>query len=81
MAQFEALFTAAFGDSDREKVVETKMQSLYQETRSIAIYAVEFQQLTCDLEWNDKALINRFRYGLKDNVKDLLITMPNVEIL
>jgi hypothetical protein len=54
---------------------------LYQETRSIAIYAVEFQQLTCDLEWNDKALINRFRYGLKDNVKDLLITMPNVEIL
>jgi hypothetical protein len=25
MAQFEALFTTAFGDSDKEKVVETKM--------------------------------------------------------
>jgi hypothetical protein len=50
MAQFEDLFTAAFGDSDRERVAETKMQSLRQETRSTAIYAAEFQQLTCDLE-------------------------------
>jgi hypothetical protein len=76
MAQFEAFFTAAFVDSDREKVAETKMQSLRQLTRCTAIYAIEFQQLTCDLEWNDKAFINRFRYGLKDDVKDLLITMP-----
>jgi hypothetical protein len=50
MAQFEALFTAAFGDSDRERVAETKMQSLRQGTRSAAIYATEFQQLTYDLE-------------------------------
>jgi hypothetical protein len=50
MAQFEALFTAAFGDSDRKRVAETKMQSLRQGTRSSAIYAIKFQQLTCDLE-------------------------------
>jgi hypothetical protein len=50
MAQFEAFFTAAFGDSDRERAAETKMQSLCQGTRSVAIYAAEFQQLTCDLE-------------------------------
>jgi hypothetical protein len=81
MAQFEALLTAAFGDSDRERMVETKMKNLRQGTRSAAIYATEFQQLTCDLEWNDKAFINRFRYGLKDDVKDLLITMPKVETL
>jgi hypothetical protein len=79
VAQFEAFFTVAFGD--REMVVETKMQSLRQETQSATIYAPEFQQLTCDLEWNDKAFINQFRYGLKDNVKDLLITMPKVETL
>jgi hypothetical protein len=42
IAQFEALFTAAFGDSDRKRVAETKIQSLYQETQSVAIYAVEF---------------------------------------
>jgi hypothetical protein len=81
MTQFEALFTAVFGDSNRERVAKTKMQSLLQGTRSAAIYAAEFQQLTCDLEWNDKAFINRFRYGLKDDVKDLLITMPKVETL
>jgi hypothetical protein len=66
MAQFEALFTTAFGDSDRERVV---------------IYAVEFQQLICDFEWNNKTFINRFLYGLKDDVKDLLITMPKIETL
>jgi hypothetical protein len=39
---FEALFTAAFGDSDRERVAETKMQSLRQRTRSVAIYVGKF---------------------------------------
>jgi hypothetical protein len=43
MAQFEAFFTVVFGDSDRERVAKTKMQSLRQETRSATIYAVEFQ--------------------------------------
>jgi hypothetical protein len=60
MAQFEALFTAAFSNSDRERAAETKMQSLHQGTWYTANYATEFQQLTCDLEWNDKAFINHF---------------------
>jgi hypothetical protein len=81
MAQHEALFTTAFGDSDRKRVAETKMQSLHQGIQFAAIYATEFQQLTCDFEWNNKAFINRFRYGLKDDVKNLLITMPKVETL
>jgi hypothetical protein len=43
MAQFEAgLFTAAFGDGDRERVAKTKMQSLRQGTRPVAIYIPEF---------------------------------------
>jgi hypothetical protein len=54
---------------------------LYQGTRFVVIYAAEFQQLTGDLEWNNKAFINRFHYGLKNNVKDLSITMPKVETL
>jgi hypothetical protein len=32
MAQFEALFIAASGDSNRESVAKTKMQSLHQGT-------------------------------------------------
>ena len=79
-AFLEAL-TATFGDSDRERVAETKIQTLRQGSRSAAIYAAEFQQLACDLDWNDKALMNHFRRGLNDNVKDLLLTMPRVNTL
>lgn len=38
-------FLGAFGDSNRECVVETKMQNLQQGTRSTFIYATEFRQL------------------------------------
>jgi hypothetical protein len=65
MAHFEALFATTFGDSDRERVAKIKMQSLCQGTRFTAIYAAEFQQLICDLEWNDKAFINRFSIWLE----------------
>jgi hypothetical protein len=78
---FMERFTAAFGDSDREGVAERKIQQLRQGSRSAAIYAAEFQQLTCDLDWNDKAFMTRFRYGLRDDVKNLLITMPKVDTL
>ena len=50
MAQFEAFFIAIFGNSDKEKMVETKMQSLRKRMWFATIYAAEFQQLTCDLE-------------------------------
>ena len=73
--------TATFGDSDRERVAERKIQGLRQGSRSAAIYAADFQQLTCDLEWNDKAFMTQFRYGLKDDVKNLLITMPQADSL
>jgi hypothetical protein len=73
MVQIEALFIAAFGDSDRERVAETKMQSLRQGIRSTVFYTTKFQQLTCDLKWNDKAFINCFLYGLKNDINDVTI--------
>jgi hypothetical protein len=39
IVQFETLFIATFGDSNREKVVEITMQSLHQGIRFVAIYA------------------------------------------
>ena len=78
---FLEAFTATFGESDRERVAETKLVSLRQGSRSATTYAAEFQNLACDVDWNDKALINQFRYGLRDNVKDLLLTMPKAESL
>jgi hypothetical protein len=78
---FMERLTATFGDSDQERVAEKKIQNLRQGSRSAAMYAAEFQQLTCDLDWNDKAFMTRFRYGLRDDVKNLLITMPKVDTL
>lgn len=75
---FMEAFTATFGDSDPERMAKTKIQILQHGSRSAAIYTAKFQQLTCDLDWNSKALINQFRHGLKDNVKDLLLAMLKV---
>jgi hypothetical protein len=77
MVQFEALFTDAFGDSDREKVADGK----FAPKNTVCCNLYSRISITCDLEWNDKAFINRFLYGLKDDVKDLLITMLKVETL
>lgn len=52
-----------------------------QRTHLASVYAAKFQQLTRNLDWNDKALTIQFRYGLKDNVKDLLHTMSKVDTL
>ena len=65
---FMGRFTAASGDSDREGVAERKIQQLQQGSCSAAIYAAEFQQLTCDLDWNDKAFMTRFRYVVRTHI-------------
>jgi hypothetical protein len=34
-------------------------------------------QLACDVNWGEAALIDQFRYGLRDDVQDLLLTLAN----
>ncbi len=36
-------------------------------------YAADFRQLATDLDWNEAALINQYRFNLSDSVKDMLI--------
>jgi len=57
---FLEVFTTTFGESDRERVAETKLLSLRQGSQSATMYAAEFQNLACDVDWNDKALIHQF---------------------
>ena len=54
---------------------------LRQGTRSASNYASEFQQLACDINWDEAALISQFYYGLQDGVKDLLLTLPDSSTL
>ena len=55
---FLEVFTTTFGERDQERVAETKLLSLWQGSRSATMYAAKFQNLACDVDWNDKALIH-----------------------
>ena len=40
------------------------------------MYVADFRLLASDIPWHDQALMEQFRYGLRNNVKDLLLTFP-----
>jgi len=72
---FMAEFEAVFGDNDKARTSANKLRCLQQGTRSTIVYASEFRQLACDVNWGEVALIDQFRYGLHDDVQDLLLTL------
>jgi hypothetical protein len=73
MAEFETVF----GDSDKARTSANKLRHLQQGTRSAIIYASEFRQLACDVNWGEAALINQFCCELRDDVQDLLLTLAD----
>ena len=75
---FEAFvheFSATFGEVDKARVAETKLWKLLLGSQLASIYPLEFRKVTCDLTWR------QFRWGLRDDVKDLMLTMPKVYTL
>ncbi len=74
---FMAKFEAMFGDSDKVRTSANKLRRLQQGTRSAIVYASKFKQLACDVNWGEAALIDQFRYGLRDDVQDLLLTLAD----
>ena len=44
---------------------------------SILVYALDFRQLACDINWDEEALMSQFYWGLKDDVKDLILSIPD----
>ena len=74
-------FASTFGKADQERVADTKIRSLRQGSRPTSIYAAEFRQLVCDVDWNKNDFISQFWCNLRDDVKDLLLTMPQVSTL
>jgi hypothetical protein len=73
MAKFEAVF----GDSDKARTSANKLRCLQQGTCSAIVYASEFKQLACNVNWGKVALIDQFRYGLRDDVQNLLLTFTD----
>jgi len=72
---FMAEFEAVFGDSDNARTSANKLRRLQQGTRSAIVYASEFRQLACDVNWGEAALIDQFRCGFRDDVQDLLLIL------
>jgi hypothetical protein len=74
--QFLEEFSRTFGERDRALIATTKLRTLQQRSRPASAYVAEFQQLACDLDWNDTALITMFRWGLRNDIKTLLLNLP-----
>ena len=74
---FLAEFTNTFSETDRARTTTTKLRSLQQRSHAASVYATEFRQLACDVDRDDNALISAFRWGLRDDVKDLLLNLPD----
>ena len=78
---FLEAFAEAFGEHDKARWATTKIRSLWQGTRSASTYASDFRQLTCDINWDEAALMSQFYWGLKDIVKDLLLSLHDPQTL
>ena len=70
---FLAELEATFGETDRRRTALTKLYSLQQGSRPASVYASEFRQIACDVSWDDQALCDQFRRGLRNDVKTLLL--------
>jgi hypothetical protein len=57
-------FNDTFGEIDRVWTATTKIRSLCQGSCPTSIYAVDFCQLKCDVDWDDNALISAFWWRL-----------------
>jgi hypothetical protein len=68
-------FNNTFGETDRARTATTKLFYLQQGSHLASVYAVDFRQLACDVDWDDNALISTFRWGLREDVKDLLLNL------
>lgn len=45
------------------------------------VYVSDFRQLACDINWNKETLMNQFYWDLRANVKDLLLSLSNSQML
>ena len=70
---FKVMMAKTFGEIDQVSISANKLRKLTQGSGMVSFYAAEFRQLAVDLDWNESALIDQYRFGLSDSVKDMLI--------
>jgi hypothetical protein len=71
---FVTKFKAAFADPDAIATATRRLQALKQGNKSASAYHAEFSSIMSRLKWDEKAQISTFRDGLREEIKDLLIS-------
>jgi hypothetical protein len=74
---FLTKFSDTFSKTDKVQTAIIKLRSLRQGSCLTSVYAVDFRQLACDVDWDDNTLISVFHWGLRDNIKDLFLNFPD----
>ena len=74
--EFITEFKACFEDTDSIRKEINKTRRLCQGDHPTSAYATDFCLLTTDIPWDDQTLMEQFRYGLRSDVKELLLTFP-----
>ena len=64
---------SAWGDPDARATAERKIRDLRQGKDNASTYYSKFATLRARVNWNDDALKDQFRRGLRDEIKDMLI--------
>ncbi|XP_072134918.1 uncharacterized protein [Mobula birostris] len=80
-ATFVAELRKIFDHPVRGKDTAKGLLNLYQGSRSVAEYSVEFWTLAANSGWNDEALRGVYRNGLSDMVKDELAATDDTDSL
>jgi hypothetical protein len=78
---FLAVFAEAFEDHDKARSTTTKICVLQQGAHLASVYASNFRLLKCDINWDEEELMRQFHWELRDNVKDLLLSMLDPQTL
>ncbi|OMJ19599.1 Retrotransposon-like protein 1 [Smittium culicis] len=80
-SEFIAQLKTIFEESDRVTTAEIALDKLYQNSLSASAYAAKFQSISSDTEWNEPALMFKFRKGLKSVIKDEIAKWGRQETL
>uniref|UniRef100_A0A8C5Q2K5 CCHC-type domain-containing protein n=1 Tax=Leptobrachium leishanense TaxID=445787 RepID=A0A8C5Q2K5_9ANUR len=67
---FLTLMEEMYDDPFRENTAQTALRSLRQGRRAAEEYVTEFRRWASETTWNDSALVDQFRFGLNDTLKD-----------
>jgi hypothetical protein len=77
---FKTSFLEAWGESDEERTAKDNLKHM-QQKGACSAYVTEFNHYTLLSRFNGLALCKLFNDRLKDGVKDLLLTLPDLTLL